>query len=101
MLAAIGEEWGLIVEFTCRYYADYVQVVARAWSQGGKEVPQCMAQALSKSKYGKVVDRAQIEFTLAFDLWCQLDGGGATAAKRGVPRDWRGRPEIPRRRNAQ
>jgi hypothetical protein len=101
MLAAIGEEWNLVVEFTSRYYADYVQVVARAYPLVRANTVEPEVQALSKSKYGKVVDRAQIEFTLAFDLWCQLDGGGATAAKRGVARDWRGRPEIPRRRNAQ
>jgi hypothetical protein len=96
MCASIGEEFGLIVEFSCRYYADYVQVIARARPAVIGANADVIVQALSKYKYGSKTAREQIEYSLAFDLWCQLDGGGATAAQRGVPYDWQGRVQTPR-----
>lgn len=99
MVSAIGEQFGLVVEFTCRYYADYVQVVARAYRPSIEGNGPVTHQALVKYKYGHKADRAQHEFTLAFDLWCQLDGGGATAAQRGATHDWQGRVQVPRQRS--
>lgn len=98
MCARIGEEFGLEVEFSCRYYADYVQVVARAYPAAVGAPGGIVVQALTKYKYGHKADRAQHEFTLAFDLWCQMDGGGATAAQRGVTHGWDGRVQVPPKR---
>jgi len=101
ILASIGEEFGCIVEFSVRYYADNVQLIARARKTNNYPNGTVEVQALTKYKYGVKTERTQLEYTLAFDLWIQLDGGGATAAKRGAPYDWRGRPERMRRRTAQ
>jgi len=98
MCCAIGEEYNCRVEFTKRYYADYVQVVARCYSVGGEDDGSLVHQALSKYRYGQRADEQVICYTLAFDLWCQLDGGGATAVSRGTVYGWDGRPEKPRRR---
>lgn len=101
MCAAIGEQFGLTVEFSCRYYADYVQVIARATAPVIGENGRTVYQALTKYRYGAKNHREQYEYTLAFDLWCQLDGGGATAAERGPTYDWQGNVQTPRwrRRN--
>jgi hypothetical protein len=101
MLASLGEEFGCTVEFTSRYYADYVQIIARARKWADAPDGAVVVQALTKYKYGRHADREQIEYTLAFDLWLQLDGGGATAAKRGPTHGWNGRVEVPRRRTAK
>ena len=101
MCASIGEEFGLVVEFTCHYYADYVQVVARAFMPALEQDRKVVYQALTKYRYGHKAAREQLEYGLAFDLWCQCDGAGATAAKRGPARAWNGRPEQVRRRTAQ
>lgn len=98
MVAAIGEQFGMRVEFSKRYYADYVQVIARCYTIRGEDDDKIVHQALNKYKYGKQADEQVICYTLAFDLWCQLDGAGATAAARGVVYGWDGRPEKPRRR---
>jgi len=101
MVAVIGSEFGLNVEFTCRYYADYVQVIARAYKAVMGPQQGVLFQAMSKTAYGHKAARAQIEYGLAFDLWCQLDGGGATAAQRGAPYDWQGRVRTPRWRRSK
>jgi len=101
MCAAIAEEFGLIVEFTCHYYADYVQVIARARTYKENPEGEVTHQALTKYRYGTKTAREQLEYGLAFDLWCQCDGMGATAAKRGPTYQWNGRLEKIRRRTAQ
>lgn len=98
MVSAIGEGFHMSVEFTKRYYADYVQVVARCYTIRGEDDGKVIHQALVKYRYGRQSDEQVMCYTLAFDLWCQLDGGGASAAQRGAPRDWQGRLEKPRRR---
>jgi hypothetical protein len=98
MLCSIGEEFGCTVEFCVRYYADYIQIVARARKAANAPDGAVEVQALTKYRYGLRTERTQLEYTLAFDLWLQLDGGGATAAKRGPAYGWNGRVETPRRR---
>ena len=93
MAASVGEEFGYLVEFVQFYRTDGVYTTAFAFrydKEGKKEIAH---QALHKRDNHSKVTQAQVNFTLAFDLWCQFDGGGATAAKRGAPYGWNGRPE--------
>lgn len=98
ILASIGEDYAAIVEFTTTYHADYIQTVARAYKVGNMVDKVLLHQALHRSKYRPAKQAAQVAYTLAFDLWCQFDGGGATAAQRGPAYGWNGRVETPRRR---
>ena len=98
VLASIGEEYNHYVEFTTEVRADYVQVIARSYALAGNAGRNPSHQALSRTSIRKVVDMAQVCHTLAYDLWLQHDGGGATAAKRGAPVNWRGRYETLRGR---
>lgn len=101
MCAALGEEFGLIVEFTTRHYADFIQVVARARLATIGELGEVRYQSLAKFKYGYKTSRDQTEYLLAFDIWCQCDGMGATAAQRGPTYTWDGRVERVRRRSTE
>ena len=98
ILASIGEEFNCSVVFSVQYYADYVQIIARARKTQNMPDGTVQVQALTKYKYGVKTARTQLEYILAFDLWLQLDGGGATAAKRGPTYGWSGRVEVPARR---
>lgn len=99
MCAALGEEFHVSCSFETHYYADCIQVVCRARLPQNLPNGEVVVQALSKRRYGKHTEVAQVHYLLAFDLWCQLDGGGATAAKRGPAYGWNGRVEVPRRRS--
>lgn len=101
MTLAIGEHYGHAVYFTCRVRADALEIVAKA--VGVPYTPDTPAThvALSRLQLTDQRPMATTLYTLAFDLWCQFDGGGATAAARGPTRDWRGRLEVPRRRGAK
>jgi hypothetical protein len=95
---SIAEEYNCIVEYTMTYRTVGVVTVARAYKVSTYDERQVECQAMHKRPNKGLVSQAQVNFTLAWDIWCQLDGGGATAAQRGAPYDWRGRPEKLRRR---
>lgn len=98
ILMSLGEDFSLVVVFSTTVRSDYVQTIAKAY-RGTLEGPEeVIWQALVRQPYSKNTTFAQTCYTLAFDLWCQADGAGATAAKRGPTHDWRGRVEVPRRR---
>ena len=101
ILMSLGEEFGIVVVFSTTVRADYVQTIGKAHRGSYEAVPETVFQAMVRTPYSKQTTFAQACYTLAFDIWCQADGGGATAAKRGAPHDWRGRVEVPRRRRAQ
>jgi hypothetical protein len=101
LIAAIGEDYGALVEITVAYTADYVESTARAYSIGGVVDKALLYQAYHRRKYRPSKPQAEVNFTLAYDLVMQFTGGGATAARRGPTYQYDGRVEIPRRRNAQ
>lgn len=98
ILASLGEEYGVVVYFGIRLRNDHVECTGK--TVGSPYTPDAAVQHVALQsfpvKQGKEIPT--VLYTLAFDLWLQHDGGGATAAKRGPTRDWRGRLETPRRR---
>lgn len=88
----------LKVQFQLEVTQDYLTVIARGYKVGGTPDPVLHFQALSKKPLRQARDIAQQLFTTAFDIFCQADGGGATAAARGAPRGWNGRPAVARPR---
>jgi hypothetical protein len=98
LTAQIGESYAHVVYFVSRVRADALEII-------GKSVPAPYTPdtppthvALQRVPITAGRDLVVTMFTLAFDLWLQHDGGGATAAARGPTRDWQGRIEVPRRR---
>lgn len=100
ILGSLGNEYSLVVRYRTTLRSDKVEVIGEAYGKpyDFKGTPVFVALASFPIKQPK--DMAQTLFTIAWDLWCQADGGGATAAKRGAPYSWSGYPEIPRRRKA-
>lgn len=98
MCASLGETYGVVVYWTTRIRNGKMELIGKTYSapytQEGK--PVHVALASWPVQHNKDVYVAM--YTVAFDLWCQHDGGGATAAKRGAPYGWNGRVETPRRR---
>ena len=90
----LGEAYGMTVQYTIEVHPDYIQVVGRAYKHAGTPTPVLQFQALTKKPLQSARDIASLLFTVAFDLFTQADGGGATAATRGAPRGWDGRPQI-------
>lgn len=101
MLCSVGEEYHLYVVYDIRYTADHITTIARSYGVKLQETGGVVHQASSKRPYNCKVDQNQVNFGLAFDIWCQADGGGATSAERGAPRGWDGRPERLRKRTAR
>lgn len=99
ILMSLGEEFGLAVVFSTTVRSDYVETIGKAYGNPYAPPAPVVHQALIRQPYSKQTTFAQACYTLAFDIWCQADGAGATAAKRGAPHDWRGRIEVPRRRS--
>lgn len=99
LVDSIGEEFKVVVRFSFYYERDMMTFVARGYAL--KDMPDgaVLVQALSRRQLTDRRATSTTCHTLAFDLWCQLDGGGATAADRGMPRDWDGRPARLRRRS--
>jgi len=97
---ALGEEYHVVVYFTSRVRADKVEVIGKTHSAPYTQEAPVVHVALASFPLRQPKDMASTMYTLAFDLWCQHDGGGATAARRGAPYTWRGYPETPRRRKA-
>lgn len=101
LLNALGEGYHVAVYFTTRVRADRVEVFGKTHEAPYSPDAPIVHVAMASFPVKQPKDMATIYYTVAFDLWCQHDGGGATAAKRGAPADWRGRPEVPHRRGAQ
>jgi len=98
MCETIGEEYHHVVYFTTRYRADVVETIAK--SVPAPYTPDTKPTHVALQTYPARTSRRMsvVHFALAFDLWLQHDGGGATAAKRGPTYSWQGRVEVPRRR---
>jgi hypothetical protein len=98
LLRALSNDYQVVVYYSVRFRSDYVEVIGK--TVGAPYSPDADPQyvALAKFPFHLKTDMAVTLYTLAFDLWCQHDGGGATAAHRGAPRAWDGRLEVPRRR---
>jgi len=101
ILGALGEEYKVVVYFSTRLRGDLVEVIGKTYSAPYTLESPIEHVALASFPIRQPKDMAVTMYTLAFDLWCQHDGGGATAAKRGTPYTWQGRVETPRRRRAQ
>lgn len=94
----IGEEYARVVYFTCRVRADALEIIGKAVPAPYTPDTPATHVALQRVPIKLNRDLPTVLYTIAFDIWLQLDGGGATAASRGPTRDWRGRLEVPRRR---
>lgn len=99
--SSLGEEYHVVVYFSTRLRDDKVEVIAKTYGAPYTLDAPVEHVALVSFPIKQPRPYAQVCHTLCFDLWLQHDGGGATAAKRGAPYDWRGRPEVPRRRGAK
>lgn len=95
LLGVLGEEYKVVVYFSTRLRNDRVEVIGKAHSAPYTLDAPVVHVALVSFFVKKPLDMAGVCYTLAFDLWCQFDGGGATSAKRGAPYGWNGRVEVP------
>jgi hypothetical protein len=98
MCRSIGEEYSHAVYFITRYRADLVETIAKSVPAPYTIDTAPTHVAIQTSPLKLKRREPVVHFTLAFDLWLQHDGGGATAAKRGPTYDWRGRVEVPKAR---
>lgn len=96
---SLGETYHVVVYFSTRIRGGRVEVLGK--THGAPYTLEAPVEhvALATFDIKRPADMVQTMFTLCWDLWCQHDGGGATAAKRGAPHDWQGRIEVPRRRS--
>lgn len=101
MCASLGETYAVVVVFTTRIRNQKVELIGKTRGAPYTEEASVEHQALASWPVGLRKDMAVQMYLVAFDLWCQHDGGGATAAQRGPAYGWSGRVETPRRRNAQ
>ena len=101
MCSAVGEEFSHAIYFVTRYRGDIVEVIAKAVPAPYTPDTPATHVALATWPYKVKKNRDVVEYTLAFDLWLQFDGGGATAARRGPVYGWSGRVEVPRRARAK
>lgn len=101
MCASLGETYAVVVYFVTRIRNGKVECIGK--TIGAPYTPDAPVQHVALASWPVKLnkDMAQAMYTVAFDLWCQHDGGGATAAKRGPAYTWQGRVETPRRRTAQ
>lgn len=98
MEGALGEAYQVVVQYRVRLRSDKVEVIGATYSAPYDCTGSPVHVALASFPVKQPKDMASTLYTVAFDLWCQHDGGGATAARRGAPTDWRGNVETPRRR---
>jgi hypothetical protein len=98
MCASLGESYGVVLYFVVRIRAGQVEIIGKTYGSPYTQEGKVEHVALEKWPVKHSKDMATAMYTVAFDLWCQHDGGGATAAKRGAPYDWQGRVQTPRRR---
>jgi len=99
MTAALAEGYGVVVHFYTRLRTGRVEVIGKTHCSPYDIKAPVTHVALVSFPVTQARDMASVYYSVAFDLWCQHDGGGATAATRGQTRGWDGRLEVPRRRN--
>lgn len=99
MLASVGQEYHAVIYFVTRLRSDFVEVIAKAYGPPYTQDGPVLHVALQTWPVSVKKDMNVVFYTLAFDIWLQFDGGGATAAKRGPTYRWDGRVEVPRRRS--
>ena len=100
LLGALGEEYKVVAYFSVRLRNDRMEVIGKTYGAPYVQEGKPVHVALASFPVKQPKDMATTLYTVAFDLWCQHDGGGATAASRGAPRTWQGAVEVPRRRRA-
>jgi hypothetical protein len=98
MCASLGESYHVVVYFTVRLRGGKVELIGKTYGAPYTQEGEVQHVALASWPVQHPKDMATAMYTVAFDLWCQHDGGGATAAVRGAPYDWNGRVVTPRRR---
>lgn len=98
MCSALGESYHVVVYFTARVRGGKMELIGKTHGPPYTEAAPVEHVALVSIPIQYKPDMVQKMYTLAFDLWCQHDGGGATAAKRGNMAMWDGRYPVPRRR---
>jgi len=98
MCASLGETYHVVVYFVTRIRSGKVELIGKTYGAPYTQEAPVQHVALASWPVKLPKDMATAMYTVAFDLWCQHDGGGATAAKRGAPVNWQGRVETPRRR---
>lgn len=98
LLGVLGEEYKVVVYFSTRVRADKVETIGKTYLAPYTLEAPVAHVALVTFPLQKPRDMATVCYSIAFDLWCQHDGGGATAAERGPTHSWQGRIEVPRRR---
>lgn len=101
MCASLGNEYAVVVYFVTRIRGGKVECIGKTYGPPYTQDAPVQHVALASWPVQSNKDMATALYTVAFDLWCQHDGGGATAAKRGAPYTWQGRVETPRRRRAK
>lgn len=95
---SLGEDYQVVVYYSTRIRGDIVEVIGKTYGAPYTLEAPVEHVALVSYPVSRPRDMATIFYTISFDLWCQHEGAGATAAKRGPTYDWRGRVEVPRRR---
>jgi hypothetical protein len=95
MCMALGEAYGVVVYFTTRIRNQKVELIGKTHSTPYTQDAPVVHVALASWPVKLRKDIPTAMYTVAFDLWCQHDGGGATAAARPFPRRWDGRVEVP------
>ena len=98
MCASLGESYGVVVYWTTRIRAGKMELIGKTYAAPYTQEGTPVHVALASWPVQQNKDVYAAMYTVAFDLWCQHDGAGATAAKRGAPHNWQGRVETPRRR---
>ena len=98
MCASLGENFSVVVYFTTRIRGGKMELIGKTHPAPYTQDTPCIHVALASWPVQHNKDVYAAMYTVAFDLWCQHDGAGATAAKRGAPSRWDGRVETPRRR---
>lgn len=98
MCASLGENFSVVVYWTTRIRAGKMELIGKTHSAPYTQESEPVHVAMASWPVQQNKDVYTAMYTVAFDLWCQHDGAGATAAKRGAPYGWQGRVETPRRR---
>lgn len=96
-LTAIGEDFGLLCEFSVTVERDCVLVIARCKPAGADSDYVPDAQALARRPIKSRPDVAVMCFSVAQDCWRQLDSGNGAIGGTPLAHGWNGRPHIVRR----
>jgi len=95
LCTALGETYHVVVYFTTRIRNQKVELIGKTHCSPYTQDAPVQHVALASWPITSKKDIPTAMYTVAFDLWCQHDGGGATAAQRGPSYGWNGRVEVP------